>query len=144
VPKPCQSFTLPSGLTTGLVENQLRSTQSRLLLSPEGALPTSCIITTTSPASTTAAMARNFVATKNLFRRVLALVLMQFATLTSTTTPTLSSLCVHSAAPSVMPRAVYMLSTKTMLRMARVAGITATIHVHAARKPKTSPKQYLR
>jgi hypothetical protein len=31
-----------------------------------------------------------------------------------------------------------------MLMIPSEAGITATIHVHAARKPKTSPKMYWR
>jgi hypothetical protein len=35
-----------------------------------------------------------------------------------------------------------MLSTKTMLMIAREAGITATIQVQAERKPKMSPNMY--
>ena len=45
---------------------------------------------------------------------------------------------------SVTPAAEKMLSTKTMLRMASVAGMMATTQVQAARKPKTSPKTYCR
>lgn len=98
------------------------------------------IATTAIPATTTAEIATNLVTTKKLFNRVLAFVLIEFATLMTMRVRTESSLCSILPAWSVIPAAEKMLSTKTMLRIARVAGITATTHVHAARKPYTSPK----
>ena len=91
------------------------------------------------PATTTIVMVRNLTKTKKLFRLVLALVLMELAVLMMMRMRTARSLCEMRSASPVTPAAEYALSTKTMLRMASVAGMTATTQVQAARKPAASP-----
>jgi hypothetical protein len=97
-------------------------------------------IMTTIPANTTPKMLKNLVTTKKLFSLVLAFVLMEFAPFMTTSTTTDNSLCSIVPALSATPAAEEIVSIKTILRIARVAGIMATIQVQAARKPKTLPK----
>lgn len=91
------------------------------------------------PARTTPKMLRNLSATKKLFSRVEAFVLMELHRFIKAMIKTDSSLWDMLAAWSVTPAAEKMLSTNTMLRMARVAGMMASTQVHAARNPETSP-----
>jgi hypothetical protein len=97
-------------------------------------------MTTTIPAQTTPKMATNLVKTKKLLSLVLAFVLIEFAPLMTTSTRTDKSLCSIAPALFVTPKAEKIVSMKTILRIARVAGITATIQVQAAKKPNTFPK----
>jgi hypothetical protein len=77
--------------------------------------------------------------TKKLFRRVVAFVLIVLATLMIMRTSIESNLCSILSASPVIPAVEYALSTNTILRIASVAGITATTHVQAARNPSVSP-----
>jgi 6-phosphofructokinase len=78
-------------------------------------------------------------ATKKLDSLVLVFVLIELSVVTQTRTSTLNNLCVIGGDGSLMPMLEYIDSTNTILKMARVAGIVATIHDHAAIYPHTSP-----
>ena len=98
------------------------------------------LITTTSPATISRKIVRNLTATKNPDSLVLVFVLIEFNVVITASTSTDNNLCVIGGAGSLTPKLEYTLSTNTILRIASVAGIVATIQLHAAMYPQNSPK----
>ena len=89
-------------------------------------------MTTTNPAMIRRKIVKNLIATKKPDSLVLVFVLIEFNVVITASTSTDSNLCVTGGAGLLTPRLEYTLSTNTMHRIASVAGIVATIQLHAA------------